>query len=322
MKKILLSMFTISLILSLSVPSIAYTPSDDGYITLDDINTALHYWAQPNYGGGTEPDAWAWNSDVWYLTIATSGIPMVEIKWYDFYPTADVYELWIDGELVGTNPATGTGSWIGWLSKGVHEIEVVWIYYQTSQPPIGGGSYYDITFNVLYQKDAWITGGGQIIADGSGDPSNEKKNGTFEDYKISFGMGAYRIVGGSYLLDSCEVTFHNVSNNEIDKYKFVGETIHAMNFYYTDGSVANCRVSGYLEDNDGYIVDNSCYMWIRVQDSGEPAWEDNIRFQLYADAPYSYDSSSSGDFPNTSSDVGTHRTTTAHGNLQVEDLTM
>jgi hypothetical protein len=110
----------------------------------------------------------------------------------------------------------------------------------------------------------------------------------------------------------------------------VGETIHEMNFY-GDGSVANCRVSGYLQDNNGYVVDDSCYMWIRVQDSGEPAWEDNIRFELHADAPYAYDSSDAdlytsgiqepADFPDGSSYYGSERTITATGNLQVEDLT-
>jgi hypothetical protein len=323
MKKILLPMMTV-LLLCLTVTSKGQTTPfnpDEGYITLDDTNPYLHYWAQPGYHSGTIPNAWAWNSDLWYLTVATSGIPMVEIEWEDEAPTADVYELWIDGELVGTNPASGTGSWTGWLSKGVQEIEIVWIFYKTDEAPIGGGSYYDITFEVLYQTDAWITGGGQILAENQ-DPDNEKKNGKYEDYKISFGMGAYRIIDEPYLLDSCEVTFHNVSNNDIDKYKFVGETIHEMNFYYIDGSVANCRISGTLYNDEGDVVDGSCYMWIRLQDSGEPAWEDNIRFQLLNAGTYNYDSSSSGDFPNESINVGTHRTTTATGNLQVEDLTM
>lgn len=182
---------------------------------------------------------------------------------------------------------------------------------------------YNIMVYQLVPVDAWITGGGQIIAENE-DVDNLKKNGQYEDYKISFGMGAYRIIDDGYLLDSCEVTFHNVSNNLIDKYKFVGETIHEMNFY-GDGSVANCRISGYLEDDDEYVVDDSCYMWIRVQDSGEPAWEDNIRFQLLNAGAYNYDSSSpddDSDFPDYPlGDFGTERTLTATGNLQVEDLT-
>jgi hypothetical protein len=153
---------------------------------------------------------------------------------------------------------------------------------------------------------ARIAGGGQIQVE-----QGAKKK---DMYKIAFGMGAY-IVDGEYVLDSCEVTFHNVSNDAIDKYKFVGETILEMNFY-GDGSVANCRVSGDLENNDGYVVDDSCYMWIRVQDSGEPAWWDNIRLQLLDAGDYNYDSLN--DFPGESTDYGTARHITATGNLQVE----
>ena len=136
---------------------------DIGYITLDDTTTYLHFYAGPPHGG-TTPDAWAYpDIDIWYLTIATSYEAKVRIEWFDWYPTNDVYELWIDGEFKGTNAAGGTGVVEEWLSTGnVYEVKIVWIYYQTDKPIIGGGSYYDITFEVLEQRlkieasDGWI----------------------------------------------------------------------------------------------------------------------------------------------------------------------
>ena len=63
-------------------------------------------------------------------------------------------------------------------------------------------------------------------------------------------------------------------------------------------------------------------MMIRVQDSGEPGFEDNIRFELWEDSTQVnvYDSYASGDFPGESSDHGTARNYLDRGNIQVEDL--
>ncbi len=150
MKKLIaITMAVVLLLAMMAFPAVATAdpgPHDDGYITLDDTHTSLHYW-----DAGTVPNAWAWNYDDWYLTIATTGNALVKIEWFDWYPTNDVYELWVDGALQGTNPAGGTGTWQGWLSKGVHQVRIDWIYYQTNKPLINGGSYYDIKFTVLAQ---------------------------------------------------------------------------------------------------------------------------------------------------------------------------
>ena len=147
-RKVFSILFAVVLVL-MAFPAVASAdpgPHDDGYITLDDTNTFLHYRDKV-----TILNAWAWNYDDWYLTIATTGNALVKIEWFDWYPTNDVYELWVDGALQGTNPAGGTGTWQGWLSKGVHQVRIDWIYYQTDRPPIPGGSYYDIKFTVLAQ---------------------------------------------------------------------------------------------------------------------------------------------------------------------------
>jgi len=122
-----------------------------GSITLAETTPVLHY-----YDAVTTPQAWAWNDDTWQLTIATSYDALVEISWFDWHPTNDVYELWVDSVLEGTNQAGGTGTIEVVLTPGVHTIEVKWIYYQTNQPPIPGGSYYDITFTLLGPVEVWV----------------------------------------------------------------------------------------------------------------------------------------------------------------------
>ncbi|MBN2182534.1 MAG: hypothetical protein JW715_11530 [Sedimentisphaerales bacterium] len=166
------------------------------------------------------------------------------------------------------------------------------------------------------EYEARITGGGQIITE-----TGAKKK---DWYKISFGVGAYRIDGQCFL-ECCDVTFHNVSNDGIDKWKFVATELTEMNFFedgvkYTPGSVANFTVLGYLEDEDGESQGDAS-MIIRLQDSDEPGFLDNIRFELYQGSKV-YDSYSSGDFPGQSNATGTARTYLDRGNLQVEDLTM
>lgn len=160
--------------------------------------------------------------------------------------------------------------------------------------------------NLLW--DARISGGGQIISDSGED--NAKGKDIY--YKISFGGGSY-IVNGSYYFDGLEVTFHNVSNNELDGSKFIGDKILAMNFNFPDG-IANYEVSGSLDNVPGYK------MIIRVQDSDEPGFEDNLRFELYMGSSKVYDSYNSNDFPGNSSTSGTARTYLDRGNIQVEDL--
>lgn len=85
-----------------------------------------------------------------------------------------------------------------------------------------------------------------------------------------------------------------------------------MNFF-GDGTVANYTVQGEFNGESGY------YMIIRVQDSGEPGFQDNLRFELHNETKI-YDSRLSGDFPGESEDVGTNRAYLDRGNIQVEDL--
>ena len=207
-----------------AIPVSAVYPPDQGLITLDDTTTTLHY-----YDAGTVPQAWAWNDDLWYLTIATSYDAEVEIKWFDYYPTNDVYELYIDGDYKGKNPAGGTGKVQLRLATGsTYKVKILWRYYQTNQPPISGGSWYDITFKVLGQYKWWFkaSGGGESYSDASGTYGYHctlgiigmsleasygigdwvpcKGSGTFVDHdekiKISFEIEEGAIRRGDYLI--------------------------------------------------------------------------------------------------------------------------
>jgi hypothetical protein len=168
MKKKIVGIMTVTIaLLMMTVPAFA-SAGDVGYIELNDATTTLHY-----VGVTTPLHAWAATSDgedSWMLTIATSYDALVEITWFDSYPTNDVYELWVDGVLKGTNVAGDVGSVQLRLTTGsTYEIVVDWIYYQTNQPLISGGSYYDITFEVLGQY-RWFkaSGGGESYSDASG----------------------------------------------------------------------------------------------------------------------------------------------------------
>ena len=154
--------------------------------------------------------------------------------------------------------------------------------------------------------EARIAGGGQILAESG----VLHRSGRDINWRISFGLGAY-IVNGEYWLDGCEVTFHHVSVDEVIKSKFVAADITDMNFF-GDGTVANFEVLGDFNDTPGYR------MIIRLQDSGEPGCQDNVRFELYDGGGKVYDSL--WDFPGESSDFGLNRHFLDHGNLQVEDL--
>ena len=161
---------------------------------------------------------------------------------------------------------------------------------------------------LLYE--ARITGGGQILAE-----SGEEHPGSGKDinYRISFGGGSY-IVNDDYWFDGLEVTFHNVSNEAVKGGKFVGTLINDMNFNFATDGVANYQIAGEFNGEAGY------WMMIRVQDSGEPGFEDNLRFELHEGNNKVYDSYASDDFPGQSSDHGEARNYLDRGNIQVEDL--
>jgi len=161
-----LTLFLVATIFGLTPVSAA--PGDIGNIELNDTTTSLNF-----YDAGPIHHAWASypeGLDTWRLTIATSYDALVEIMWFDWYPTNDVYELYVDGALKGTNPAGEVGTVQLRLATGVtHEIIIEWIAYQDGDI-IPGGSYYDITFTVLKQyPQLWFkaSGGGVSYADSS-----------------------------------------------------------------------------------------------------------------------------------------------------------
>jgi hypothetical protein len=148
-----MTLVTVVLVTAMAVVSAPAAMAADTWgvehITVDDDNTTLHY-----YDAQTPQQAWAWgdnNDDTWELTVATSCEALVRITWFDYYPTDDIYELFVDGSSHGLNLAGRTGEANVWLSVGEHTIVVDWLFYQDDRPPIPGGSWYDIKFEVLDQ---------------------------------------------------------------------------------------------------------------------------------------------------------------------------
>lgn len=208
-------------------------------------------------------------------------------------------DFYLDASFVGTATTDAGGVatlQIGPYASGTYEVTAKAYCFEASA--------------LVAVYEARVAGGGQILAESG----IVHKNGGDINWQISFGVGAY-IVGGQYLLDSCEITFHHVSVSEVVKGKFVGTTITTMAFF-GDGSVANFRVLGEFDAEGGY------HMWVRLQDSGEPGWQDNVRFELWKGGTLVYDSYVSGDFPGESSDYGSARNSLDRGNLKVEHLTM
>lgn len=167
-------------------------------------------------------------------------------------------------------------------------------------------TWYTVDMEPELLWDARISGGGQLLAETEELAKNKKPI----NYKISFGGGSY-VSNGDLYFDGLEVTFHNVSNENVIGGKFIGEELHYMNFGFNEG-VANYKVSGTFNGESGY------YMIVRVQDSGEPNFNsDNLRFELHGDI--SYDSFTSGDFPGESEVDGTARNSLERGNIQVDN---
>ncbi len=150
-----------------------YEPGDAA-IRLDDANPSLRY-----EGDVTTPDAWVWGdpvdigtwTDVWQLEVDTAAScdALIRIEWFDSYATQDIFQVIVDGADQGVNPADGTGSTELYLVDGPHTVVVDWLFYKTDQEQIPGGSYYDITFDIV-GCDNWgeITGPdeGEILLTG------------------------------------------------------------------------------------------------------------------------------------------------------------
>jgi hypothetical protein len=142
----------------------------------------------------------------------------------------------------------------------------------------------------------WLTdkfsGGGQILQDTGG----KKK----DFYKISWGGWAGTLDdGGPFTIGAFEVTFHNVSNDDLDKAKFVsadewmGITELYLEYYdmtsyfppaYPPESLyneADVYVGGELFDEDGNPIVGDWMVGIYAIDSGEPGVDDAIAFDLW-----------------------------------------
>jgi hypothetical protein len=157
---------TLILVLILSaVPAFAAGTSegnpDTGVINIT-ATTDAHFW-----DNATDPQAWAWNYDLWTLNVDVDCEVLVRIEWFDVYPTNDVYDLYVDDDLKGTNVAGETGSADILLEAGSHSVKVDWIYYQTDKPLIAGGSWYDITFTTIQYQCTPPTG--EITKPGEGE---------------------------------------------------------------------------------------------------------------------------------------------------------
>lgn len=151
----------------------------------------------------------------------------------------------------------------------------------------------------FYLADARAEGGGQILHDG---------------FKVSFGGSAFRIQDSGLNDDGhgdWTVRFHEVSNDDVDKTTFSGDAIGNMNFF-ASGNIANFTVDGSLDGAPGYRLT------VRAEDAGEPGADDTIRFELWQGSTKVYDTSTSGDFPSESINVGTARTFLDRGNLWIE----
>ncbi len=310
MKKVLTILLTLALVMGLTIGSAgAVTPAPNwdisGTWVLDfaggTANREFRDVVQDEFGNVTG-EFWWFTSGAWEyggtLVGTVSGNDL-----YLYYDRAPAYVY--EAEFVGTISKEGIQG--------------------TFQGLVGTSFYCDWsasgTLRLLYE--ARIAGGGQILAESM---SELDKKGNPQEYKISFGMGVF-IVNGAYWLDGLDVTFHNVSNNDVDKGKFVADEITNI-LYFSEGTVTRFYVNGTFNDEPGYN------MIIRAEDAGEPGspvdtgepgfYADNIRFELFNGSTPVYDSDGltigNQDFTRDSNNTGTHRTFLDKGNLQIEDL--
>lgn len=296
MRKVISILLALMLVMGVTigtVGAVAPAPNWDisGTWTLDfaggTANREFVDLVQDEYGN-VEGMFWWLNGGIWeiggYLEGYVSGNDL-----YLKYDRKEYYSVPYIAEFVGTISKTGMeGTFQG----------------------LEGTSYYNTwtaTGNPTLLYEARISGGGQLRNE-SGVFDNKDRD---INYKISFGLGIF-IVNGQHWLDGATVTFHNVSVEEAIGGKFEAQSILSTDFNFPEG-IANCRVSGTFNDEPGYS------MWIRVQDGGEPAY-DNVRFELWKGSACIYDTHFSDDFPGESSTSGTARHYIDKGNLQVEDL--
>jgi hypothetical protein len=211
--------------------------------------------------------------------------------------------IFFDDDIVATDEFGVARLCIGELDTNLYLVGAVIVIDGT--PDWG-----TLVTSYIYVYKARVTGGGQIIAD----PEAKKK----DQLRITFGVGAYNFGVYGNVLDSCEVTFQNVGDDDLDKQKFVATDIIAMEcFYetfdeYTDVLRIRLDLVGELNGVPGYSMRIPC------MDLGEPSsLVDSIRFRLYEGTNLNnliYDSTASGDFDTQSQ----QRTFLGNGNLQLE----
>jgi len=200
---------------------------------------------------------------------------------------------------------------------------------------VSGTYYYPDEVYKFWLIDKF-SGGGKIIQEGEG------KSKTWP--KITWGGWAGTAdLGGWIELGAFEVTFHNVSENDLDKAKFVSEDqelgITELNWLiygdqsscpdaYPPESEANfvwLNVPGSLELEDGTVLED-CMLGIRASDNGEPGniddpegdvATDSIAFALWYDGDLIYESWLWGDFDADQDDCFSIRHELDSGNLQI-----
>jgi hypothetical protein len=216
--------------------------------------------------------------------------------------SAEVVFSVVDGPNAGEGDTVNLGEGdseasFTYQSNGISGIDEIMIEVEINGVP------YDIPVEVnevVYPPNSvykiWLTdkfsGGGQILEDTGG----KKK----DFYKISWG-GWAGTIEGEVTIGAFEVTFHNVSNDDLDKAKFVsadegmGITELYLEYYsevsyppaYPPESQFNAaeveKVKGVLLDKDGneIVPSSGWWMWIGAIDGGEPSVDDAIAFDLY-----------------------------------------
>lgn len=156
-----------------------------------------------------------------------------------------------------------------------------------------------------------VSGGGQLL---------DTNTYTSEDLKISFGVWA-NVISAGVVEGELQLNIHNVSNPDLDRAKFHGTKIIAINFFNADSASCNAAfnmtVEGTLNGEPGYQV------IMRGGDAGSPgntnAAEpfDTARFEIRKiGVGLIYDTDH--EYTRQSSCVGTARTGLDRGNLTIE----
>ncbi|MFC1981021.1 Ig-like domain-containing protein [Chloroflexota bacterium] len=231
-----------------------------------------------------------------------------------------------------TTGSDGKASWTytGTMDSG-RDTNNAWANYDTD-PLWTAGEPDDFVYKYwLYDK---FSGGGKIVQE---IPKPAKK----KDWaKITWGGWAGNYMGSD--LGAFEVTFHNVSNNSLDKTKFVSYFVTMLNYDDfsqtgcpdadpppSDANFAQVRLFGEIQDDEGGFLAYGTII-INGMDNGEPGnidekganavTSDGIRFILYSGGSPIYDSYLSGDFladqANSCSDDGVRHELDS-GNLQI-----